>query len=124
MTIQWRIKGYTASSEGWSAALDLKEPMLSDWHTIESYALDVVGTSNDWQYFTFTPKESSNLWDVNDFKARTVPMMATFHFRGDPDSMKYDIELVKNANNYYYKQPVGALSSCFVDRFDCYPRLP
>ena len=116
----WRIKGYAVSSSGWGVALDLKQPMKSDVHSISSYGLDLVGKSNDWQYFTFTPKVMSNLWDVNDWNARTVPMMASFNFEGDVASIKNEIEAVTLASNYYYKTMVED-QSCFVDRFDCYP---
>jgi len=94
--------------------------MASDSHYIDSYALDVTGKSNDWQYFTFTTKESSNIKDVNDFQGRTVSMITTFNFIGSDEAMEHDIELVEEASNYYYKNPVED-ESCFVDRFDCYP---
>lgn len=120
ISIVWRIKGYAVSSDGWGVALDLNQPMESIYHDVYSEALDVVGVSNDWQYFTFAPKYSSNLWNVNDFNARNVPMMASFNFEGYAEAVQRDIEAVATASNYYYKTPVDD-QSCFVDRFDCYP---
>ena len=122
MTVLWRIKAYDISENGWSSALDLKTPMLSKSHSIESFALDTVGKSNDWQYFTFTPKQSSNIWNAKAFsKSKTVMMMVTFNFIDDDEgNIQEDIEAVISASNYYYKEPAGD-QSCAVDRFDCYP---
>ena len=120
----WRIKPYKVSM-GWSVAMDLKEPLVNNYD-ITSNALDLTGVSNNDQYFTFTPKEDSNLWDGTT--GATKYMMVSFEFSAPQaqaqvptnDSIAKDIAKVEDMSNYYYKLPSDD-QSCAVDRFDCYP---
>ena len=112
--IVWRIMPYQISSNGWSVGLQLPIPLESTNYQIYSGALDLTGVSNKREYFTFTPKESSPLWDVTTQKSR---MYIAIQF---DNVTTQDKESIKQVGNYYYKFPSGD-QSCAVDRFDCYP---
>jgi len=115
----WRIKPYKVSNEGWSVGIQAAFPLLNEFE-IYSNALVNTGSSNNDQYFTFTPKESSNIFDGTAMKPFTM-MMVAFEFEGsDQESIDADIAAIENMSNYYYKLPAGD-QSCAVDRFECYP---
>jgi len=118
IAIMWRIKPYKVSDDGWSVGLDMKTPLESDSVSVTSNALDLTGQSMQNQYFTFTPKESSNIWDGT--QGNMVNMMVAFEFEGASSAVKRDIQKVEKVSNYYYKGPSGD-QSCMVDRFECYP---
>ena len=112
--IVWRIRPYEVSSHGWSVGLQLPKPLESDDYQIYSGALDLTGVSNKRKYFTFTPKQSSPIWDVTTQKSE-IYIAIQFD-----NITTQDKESIKQVGNYYYKFPSGD-QSCAVDRFDCYP---
>ena len=112
--IVWRVSPYKVSSNGWSVALQITSPLESDNFIIHSGALDLVGVSNNREYFTFTPKTSAPMWDATS-QASKIYIAVQFE-----NVTSNDKENIQNAWNYYYKFPSGD-QSCAVDRFDCYP---
>ena len=112
--IVWRIMPYAVSENGWSVGIQLPVPLESTDYQINSGALELTGVSNKRQYFTFTPKKSSPLWNVT---TQPRKMYISIQFN---NVTAQDKESIKKMANYYYKFPSGD-QSCAVDRFDCYP---
>ena len=96
----WRIKPYKVSNKGWSVGLDMKVPLESKSISVTSNALDLTGQSMQNQFFTFTPKQSSNLWDGT--KGNMVQMMVAFEFDGFKTHAKRDIERVCYCYSYHF----------------------